>query len=190
MTVSVFDLFSVGIGPSSSHTVGPMRAAARFVADLDARGLLDRATAVDVDLYGSLAATGAGHGTLAAVLVGLEGNLPESVTVDGMQRSRAANRSSGRVRLGGRVAIPLTEEDIRLHPAVTLPPHPNALTLVAREQATTLSRQTYFSVGGGFIVTESELHQPAVDDTTAAAIEQAAGSTEAKAGGSADPPSA
>jgi L-serine dehydratase len=169
MTVSVFDLFSVGVGPSSSHTVGPMRAAARFAADLATRGLLEPTTAIDVDLYGSLAATGAGHGTLAAVLVGLEGNRPEAVTADAMQRSRAANRRSGRTVLGGRTAVPLTEADIRLHPEVTLPPHPNALTLVARGGTGILSEETYFSVGGGFIVTESELqHHPAGDDTTGA----------------------
>jgi L-serine dehydratase len=161
VTVSVFDLFSVGIGPSSSHTVGPMRAAARFVADLDALGVLERTTAVDVHLYGSLAATGDGHGTLAAVLLGLEANRPEAVTTDHVHTRRAAIRSTGRVELGGRTSIPLTEADIHLHPSTLLPPHPNAMTLVARDAATTLSEETYFSIGGGFIATAPEVRRGA-----------------------------
>lgn len=86
MTISVFELFSVGIGPSSSHTVGPMRAAARFVSDLRTLGAFDEVADVRVDLYGSLAATGAGHGTMTAVLLGLEGHLPDEIETDVMEQ--------------------------------------------------------------------------------------------------------
>ena len=90
MTISVFELFTVGIGPSSSHTVGPMRAAAWFAADLRTRGLLDDVAEVRVNLYGSLAATGAGHGTMAAILLGLEGYQPD--TLDEIGRASCRER--------------------------------------------------------------------------------------------------
>jgi len=112
VTISVFELFKVGIGPSSSHTVGPMRAAARFVADLDASGVLARVADVKVELYGSLAATGRGHGTLPAVLLGLEGYRPETIESDEMEAGRERLRGSGKIMLGGRVPIALSEEDI------------------------------------------------------------------------------
>src|SRR6516225_4571213 len=101
MTISVFDLFSVGIGPSSSHTVGPMRAAARFVSDLHTLGAFDDVSDVRVDLLGSLAATGAGHGTFTAVLLGLEGYRPEEIETDEMERRTDAMRSSGHIAFGG-----------------------------------------------------------------------------------------
>ncbi len=98
MTISVFDLFSVGVGPSSSHTVGPMRAAARFVDDLRTLGAVDTVVEVRVDLYGSLAATGAGHGTMPAVLLGLEGYRPDEIETEEMEQRVHAMRSSRRVR--------------------------------------------------------------------------------------------
>src|SRR5690606_16278065 len=112
MTVSVFDLFSIGIGPSSSHTVGPMRAANRFVADLDEYGLLDKTTAVDVRLYGSLAATGVGHGTVPAVLVGLTGRRPEVVTPEEIAACMTDLRKRGRLELADRVGVPMSEQDV------------------------------------------------------------------------------
>lgn len=157
MTTSVFDLFSVGIGPSSSHTVGPMRAAARFVADLDLTGLLAEVADVRVDLFGSLAATGAGHNTMAAVLLGLEGNLPEEIETEAMEQRLAAVRSSRRLRLGGRVDIPLAEDEMILHPSTFLDRHPNALTLTAiGGDGRVRHTGTYFSIGGGFVVTDDE----------------------------------
>jgi L-serine dehydratase len=157
VTISVFDLFTVGIGPSSSHTVGPMRAAARFVADLTAQGALDRVADVRVDLYGSLAATGAGHGTLAAVLLGLEGYQPDTLAVDQMEAACERLRTTGKVMLGGQTLIALAESDIRLRPLTVLDFHPNGMTLAAVDGAgTTVYQQTYFSVGGGFVVTEDE----------------------------------
>ena len=157
MTISVFELFKVGVGPSSSHTVGPMRAAAHFVADLDGIGVLARVADVRVELYGSLAATGRGHGTLPAVLLGLEGYRPETIKTEEMESGRERLRSSGKIMLGGRVPIALCEDDIALHARTVLDYHPNGMTLTAYgADDRALHRQTYFSVGGGFVVTEGE----------------------------------
>jgi L-serine dehydratase len=153
----VFELFKVGIGPSSSHTVGPMGAAADFVADLDAMGDLDRVGDVRVELYGSLAATGRGHGTLPAVLLGLEGYRPETIDSEEMESGRERLRNTGKILLGGRVPIALSEDDIALYTRTVLDFHPNGMTLsVYAADDSTLHRQTYFSVGGGFVVTEGE----------------------------------
>lgn len=156
MTISVFELFSVGIGPSSSHTVGPMRAAGMFVDELASRNAVDRVAEVTVDLLGSLAATGAGHGTLPAILLGLEGCRPETIETDEMERRLTKIRADGKIRLAGRVVIALTEADMQLHPGRRLPQHPNAMTLTAFSAGgDTVYRDTYFSVGGGFVVAES-----------------------------------
>jgi L-serine dehydratase len=164
MTISVFELFKVGIGPSSSHTVGPMRAAATFVAELEAIGVLDRVADVRVELYGSLAATGRGHGTLSAVLLGLEGYRPETIEAEEMESGRERLRNSGKIMLGGQVAIALCEEDIALYTKVVLDFHPNGMTLTAyAADDSALLRRTYFSIGGGFVVTEGD----AAADSTA-----------------------
>ena len=157
MTISVFDLFSVGIGPSSSHTVGPMRAAARFLDDLRVVTTLTDVTRVSVDLYGSLAATGAGHGTFVAVLLGLEGCRPEEIDTDDMERRAQTMRTTGRIRLGGQCSIALAEDEINLHPHISLPLHPNGMRLSAYTgDNTEIHRQTYYSIGGGFVITEAE----------------------------------
>ena len=154
MTVSVFDLFSVGIGPSSSHTVGPMRAANQFVATFVHDRVHDVST-IRVDLYGSLAATGAGHGTMSAILLGLEGCRPESITSEHKERRLAEIEECGRTRIDSIVPVPLTEHDIVLHPEIVLPTHPNGMTFTATDaQGQVIATETYFSVGGGFIVTE------------------------------------
>lgn len=156
MAVSVFDLFSVGIGPSSSHTVGPMRAAVMFVDALVGRDVVDHVAEVTVDLFGSLAATGAGHGTMPAILLGLEGYRPETIETDEMERRLATIRADGKIELAGRIVIALTESDMHLHPGRQLDQHPNAMTLTAVSAAgDVVHRETYFSVGGGFVVTES-----------------------------------
>ncbi|RDH79299.1 L-serine ammonia-lyase [Mycolicibacterium moriokaense] len=158
MTISVFELFKVGIGPSSSHTVGPMRGAANFVDELDAMGVLLRVADVRVELYGSLAATGRGHGTLPAVLLGLEGYRPETIEPEDMEAGRERLRSTGKIMLGGRVPIALSEDDIAMYPRTVLDFHPNGMTLCAyAADDSTLHRRTYFSVGGGFVVTEGFL---------------------------------
>ncbi len=161
MTVSVFELFSVGVGPSSSHTVGPMRAAARFIGDLRTLGGLADVSDVRVDLYGSLAATGAGHGTMPAILLGLEGFEPETIETEAMERRLEEMRTSRQIQLGGERAIALAEDEIVLHPQTALPFHPNGMTITASSAtAVEVHSQTYFSVGGGFVLTESEAAAP------------------------------
>ncbi|MAS07731.1 MAG: L-serine ammonia-lyase [Ahrensia sp.] len=157
MTVSVFDLFSVGIGPSSSHTVGPMRAAADFVGELKQQGLLESVTGMQVDLYGSLAATGAGHGTMSAVLLGLEGYRANTLTTDVKEAVLEKIHSTGITTVGGVRQVQLTEKSIRLHADEVLPRHTNGMTFTATAAGnTTLATETYFSIGGGFIVTEHD----------------------------------
>ena len=166
MTISVFDLFSIGIGPSSSHTVGPMRAAARFVSDLHTLGAAKAVVDVRVDLYGSLAATGAGHGTMTAVLLGLEGHLPEEIETDQMEQRIDAIRATGRIAFCASGEIALTEQDMILRPLTILPFHPNGMTITAfGADGVELHRETYFSIGGGFVVTEAESQESAGSST-------------------------
>ncbi|OCW84889.1 hypothetical protein A8M60_08385 [Nocardia farcinica] len=163
MTVCVFELFSVGVGPSSSHTVGPMRAAQRFVAGLARTGDLLEVTRLEVDLYGSLAATGAGHGTLTAVLLGLEGHEPESISSETKAARIADMERTGRIRLGGLVELPFSANDIGCHPRVIRPRHPNAMELRASTRGgARLPAERYYSVGGGFVVTDDESDNPSV----------------------------
>ncbi|MFO0847077.1 MAG: L-serine ammonia-lyase [Gemmataceae bacterium] len=158
MALSVFDLFKVGIGPSSSHTVGPMRAALRFVEDLAAKGLLDRVGRVRADLFGSLALTGRGHATDTAVLLGLSGERPDTVDPDAVGPLVARVRSEGTLQLAGRRPIPFHEPtDLLFHTTEFLPRHPNGLRLTAFTDAgEQLACETYYSVGGGFVVAESD----------------------------------
>lgn len=121
MSVGVFDLFSVGIGPSSSHTVGPMRAAAAFAQELSDQHLLERIAAVRVDLYGSLAATGRGHGTMTAVLLGLEGREPELILPEEVDARLAAFAAGEPLLLGGTVPLVYGADDIILHPLTSAP---------------------------------------------------------------------
>ncbi|CAG7583026.1 MULTISPECIES: L-serine ammonia-lyase [Rhodococcus] len=161
MTISVFDLFSVGIGPSSSHTVGPMRAAARFVSDLRALDALPAVADIRVDLYGSLAATGAGHGTMSAVLLGLEGYFPEKIETEEMERRLEEMRSTRHIRVGGSHEVALAEDEIVLHPLTILPLHPNGMKITASTATgVEIHSETYFSIGGGFVVTEAESAEP------------------------------
>ncbi|MGE0218054.1 L-serine ammonia-lyase [Mycolicibacterium sp.] len=156
MTISVFELFRVGLGPSSSHTVGPMRAAALFATDLTDRGTLADVTEVRVELFGSLAATGAGHGTFPAILLGLEGLRPDEIEPDVYAQRLARIHHSGSVRLAGVTSISLCEKDFHLHPETVKPRHPNAVTFTAFGSGRrVLHGETYYSVGGGFVVAES-----------------------------------
>ncbi|TLH68278.1 L-serine ammonia-lyase [Mycolicibacterium phocaicum] len=175
MTISVFDLFSIGIGPSSSHTVGPMRAAGMFVDELSARNVVDQVVDVRVDLYGSLAATGGGHGTMPAILLGLEGYRPDTIETDEMERRLAVIRAEGKIRLGGRIVLALTESDIALHPTQQLDRHPNAMTVTATSaDGGVLYRETYFSVGGGFVLTEQAMAASPESTSETAAFTSAA----------------
>ncbi|AVV40393.1 L-serine ammonia-lyase [Streptomyces sp. ID05-04B] len=156
MAISVFDLFSIGIGPSSSHTVGPMRAARMFARRLRNESLLDSAASVRCELYGSLGATGHGHGTPKAVLLGLEGSSPRTVDVETADERVEQIRNSGRLRLLGSHEIPFSfDDDLVLHRRKALPYHANGMTIWARDaQGAELLSKTYYSVGGGFVVDE------------------------------------
>jgi L-serine dehydratase len=162
MAVGVFDLFSIGIGPSSSHTVGPMRAAAVFAEELRASGDLARVAGLRVDLYGSLAATGHGHGTMTAILLGLEGFHPEKILPAEVEERLAAIAESGKLQLagavdGGGVALEYGVKDMVLRPLTVLPRHTNGMTFTVTDGAgEVLHAATFFSVGGGFIVREGE----------------------------------
>ncbi|SLK08673.1 L-serine ammonia-lyase [Arthrobacter sp. P2b] len=157
MAVGVFDLFSIGIGPSSSHTVGPMRAAAVFAEELKASGVLAEVAGLRVDLYGSLAATGHGHGTMTAILLGLEGFHPELILPDEVEARLAAIAETGVLQLAGAVALPYGVKDMVLRPLTVLPRHTNGMTFtVTGAEGTVLHSATFFSVGGGFIVREGE----------------------------------
>ncbi|PWC02885.1 L-serine ammonia-lyase [Agromyces badenianii] len=156
--VSALDLFSIGIGPSSSHTVGPMRAARAFAERLASDGVLDQVTRISCALYGSLGATGLGHGTPDAVVAGLAGLEPQSCDPD--QVRGAWSRLGGKgaeVRIAGGQAVRMLRSDVALEPRTRLPGHPNAMTLQAwGDGPLPLAEETYYSVGGGFIRREGE----------------------------------
>ncbi|RDI33261.1 L-serine ammonia-lyase [Lentzea flaviverrucosa] len=154
MAISVFDLFSVGIGPSSSHTVGPMRAAAMFVEKLGARASeVDR---VHVELFGSLGATGHGHGSPKAVFLGLEGNLPEEVDPTAAAERVEEIISSRRLKLGGTHEIDFVHDrDLVMHRRKSLPLHPNGMSFEAYADGEPVERAVYYSIGGGFVVDEN-----------------------------------
>jgi L-serine dehydratase len=158
MTVSVFDIFKVGIGPSSSHTMGPMRAAREFALGLKRAGLLGATQQIAVRLYGSLAFTGVGHGTDRAVLAGLEGAQPESVDPDAIEPGIARIRSSGRIRLLGEHEIAFDEPmQLLFMRHERLPRHSNGMRFSALDAAgKVLREEEYYSVGGGFIVRGDE----------------------------------
>jgi L-serine dehydratase len=154
MAVSVFDLFKVGIGPSSSHTVGPMRAALMFAEGLDRDGLLASTAAVKVELYGSLGATGKGHGTDRGVMLGLMGDAPDTVNPDTISERLEAVRTSRKLALLGRHPITFVQKEHVAFYRQALPEHPNGMKLRALDANNeTLRESTYLSVGGGFVVT-------------------------------------
>jgi L-serine dehydratase len=161
VTVSVFDLFSIGIGPSSSHTVGPMRAARRFVAALDAEGQLERVRRVKAELFGSLGATGHGHGSYNAVLLGLEGQVPETVDPAAGRLRADEVRQSGRIRLNGRHEVEFDQdEDLILYRRRSLPFHPNGMTFTGYDDSTVVGERTYYSIGGGFVLDDDGSGHP------------------------------
>ncbi|MFI1838848.1 L-serine ammonia-lyase [Streptomyces olivaceoviridis] len=169
MAISVFDLFSIGIGPSSSHTVGPMRAARMFARRLRNEGLLEQAAAVRAELYGSLGATGHGHGTPKAVLLGLCGDSPRTVDVETADARVEAIKAEGRIRLLGEHEIAFDfGRDLVLHRRKALPYHANGMTLWAHDaDGKELLSKTYYSVGGGFVVDEDAVGADRIklDDT-------------------------
>ncbi|MEP6609495.1 MAG: serine dehydratase beta chain, partial [Burkholderiaceae bacterium] len=155
MAVSVFDLFKIGIGPSSSHTVGPMRAARLFALRLLSDGVLERVATVRAELYGSLGATGKGHGSDKAVLLGLEGDEPATVDIDQIALRLQQIRTTQRLSLLGRHPIRFVEKEHLLFYIRALPFHPNGLRFAAFDaDDRELASRTYFSVGGGFVVSQ------------------------------------
>jgi L-serine dehydratase len=156
MAISVFDLFKIGIGPSSSHTVGPMRAARLFTRMLEQHEQMASVAHVRVELYGSLGATGKGHGSDKAVLLGLAGHAPDTVDVDQIPAILQAIRSTGSIRLGNTHGIGFDEaRDIIFYRHESLPFHPNGMKCAAFYQDEKLLREAiYYSVGGGFIVSD------------------------------------
>lgn len=170
MAISVFDLFSIGIGPSSSHTVGPMRAARMFARRLKNEGLLAHTAAIRAELYGSLGATGHGHGTPKAVLLGLEGNSPRTVDVESADEQVERIKADGRINLLGAHEIPFDfDADLILHRRKALPYHANGMTIFAYDsEGALVLEKTYYSVGGGFVVDEDAVagENPIVPDDT------------------------
>ena len=152
MTISAFDLFKAGIGPSSSHTVGPMRAAGMFAASLAGDGVVDRVAGIRAELFGSLGATGHGHGSVKAIMLGLSGELPETVDLAAAAALVATVTETGRLRLpSGREIEFDPDEDIVLHRRKRLPFHSNAMRFEATdEHGHEVSARTYYSVGGRF----------------------------------------
>ena len=157
MAISAFDLFKIGIGPSSSHTVGPMLAANQFSQGLETSGLLPQVNRVMAEMFGSLGATGKGHGTPKAVLLGLEGALPDSVDVPSIAKRVADIRENHRLTLCGSHSIDYNHDrDFFLHRRKVLPFHSNGMIFTAFDyQGNELSKRTFYSVGGGFVVDES-----------------------------------
>lgn len=162
MAVSVFDLFKIGIGPSSSHTVGPMLAAIRFVEQLVASTKIPRVTRLRIELFGSLGATGKGHGTDRALMLGLLGETPEAVEIDGIAARIEAIRSEKLITLVGGQRIRFNpDKDLHFHRQRQLGFHPNGMLFTAwDEQAEILHQVRFYSVGGGFVVQENAQGEP------------------------------
>ena len=170
MAISVFDLFKIGIGPSSSHTVGPMRAAGKFVQALKALGKLQQVRSIRIELFGSLGATGLGHGSDKAILLGLEGESPEHVDTTQIEQRLNLIRSAKSLNLLQQHAIPFNESiHLILHKKKCLPYHSNGLKFSALDQHDSeLFRNTYYSIGGGFVVDEEAAKRDVIhaDDNT------------------------
>jgi L-serine dehydratase len=156
-SISTFDIFKIGVGPSSSHTMGPWRAAQRFLSQCRALGLFDRIERVRVDLFGSLAKTGKGHGTDFAVLLGLSGDDPVTCDTRQIHTKVTAIIANGYIFLDDRKSITFHPAgDLVFNPQVTLPFHPNGLTFTATLDDSSEHVETYYSIGGGFVVQENE----------------------------------
>ncbi len=167
MAISTFDLFTIGIGPSSSHTVGPMRAACTFATKLRDLGLLDEVKGLSVRLYGSLGATGRGHGTDKAVVLGLEGELPESVDVDAIPQRMAQVEEQKLISLlGSHQVVFNPREHLVFEKRESLPGHPNGMRFGALdEKGNELLARIYYSVGGGFVVNENRTDDPVITES-------------------------
>ena len=163
MKHSLFELFKIGIGPSSSHTMGPMRAALRFVGELESTGLTSQTASIQVDLYGSLALTGLGHGTDRAILLGLSGQTPEGVDPAEIEAMLSAIRAARTLELPGHHTIAFDEAKHlifhrdQMYPVANVVSHPNGMRFSAFDRGGgLLLERIFFSIGGGFIVSEEE----------------------------------
>lgn len=155
MALSVFDMFKIGIGPSSSHTVGPMRAALEFALGLESDGLLTKVHRVEAELYGSLGATGKGHGSDTAVLLGLSGEAPDQVDPHSVGGKLSRIRDEKKLSILGKHDITFVEKTHLIFYTETLPYHPNGMRFIAYDAAgSALRSKVYYSVGGGFVVNE------------------------------------
>ena len=161
MAISVFDMFKIGIGPSSSHTVGPMKAAARFLMGLREGGHFDRVDKITVELYGSLALTGVGHGTDKACILGLLGYLPDEIDPDIIESTLERVKTSKKINLGQSRIIDFdNQKAIVFFRRKTLPHHPNGLRFIAHDSSfSELYSRVYYSIGGGFVVNEETAQQ-------------------------------
>ena len=158
MGLSIFDLFKIGVGPSSSHTVGPMVAANRFLGELSDKQLLKKVGSIKIDLFGALAMTGSGHATDTAVLLGLLGEQPDRLDPDRAPRLLKTIEDSGQIHLAGQHLVTFSQEqNLQFHFGHSLPAHPNGMTLTVKDHAgIVLYTNNYYSVGGGFVLDEQK----------------------------------
>lgn len=156
MFISIFDMFKIGIGPSSSHTLGPMKAGKAFVDELKEKDLLDKVTRVQANVYGSLSLTGIGHSTDKAILLGLAGEEPETVDIDGISEFMKNVRSSEKLMLGGSHEVEFPKDGGFYFHDEYLPMHENGMCLIAFAGEEDILHKTYYSVGGGFIVKQED----------------------------------
>ncbi|MEJ2163004.1 MAG: L-serine ammonia-lyase [Robiginitalea sp.] len=154
--ISVFDMLKIGVGPSSSHTLGPWRAAERFVRELEGSGKLDEVTQVRILVYGSLSLTGKGHATDLAIMMGLSGADAEHIPIEDVSRTISQIRDTSSLKLGGHKAIAFREADHLIFLRKFLPFHANALTFEAISDENKIFKETYYSIGGGFVVTTKQ----------------------------------
>lgn len=157
MSISTFELFKIGIGPSSSHTVGPMRAARQFILDAEQEGILTQVQQVKIDLYGSLALTGRGHGTDIAVMLGLQGEAPDTIDPDQAPFMIATIRQSHQLHLNHQITVPFNEpQHLLMHYNETLPHHPNGMRFTLYDKhLNPIKTHVYYSIGGGFVADEA-----------------------------------
>ena len=156
MFISIFDMFKIGIGPSSSHTLGPMKAGKAFVDELKEKDLFDKVTRVQANVYGSLSLTGIGHSTDKAILLGLAGEEPETVDIDGISEFMKKVRSSEKLMLGGSREVEFPKDGGFYFHDEYLPMHENGMCLIAFAGEEDILHKTYYSVGGGFIVKQED----------------------------------
>ena len=156
MFISIFDMFKIGIGPSSSHTLGPMKAGKAFVDELKEKDLFDKVTRVQANVYGSLSLTGIGHSTDKAILLGLAGEEPETVDIDGISEFMKNVRSSEKLMLGGSHEVEFPKDGGFFFHDEYLPMHENGMCLIAFAGEEDILHKTYYSVGGGFIVKQED----------------------------------